>query len=56
VGVWRASGRPGTPTAVTRPSEKPFWRSWQVAHATLPSAESRWSRNSISPSARFSVE
>ena len=43
VGVWRASGRRGTPIAVARPSEKPFARSWQVAQAMLPSAERRLS-------------
>src|SRR5262249_30738720 len=56
VGVWRLSGRPGTPRPCTLPSAKPLPRSWQLAHARLPSIERRLSWKSASPSARFCSE
>src|ERR1700686_2091443 len=42
------------PTATGLPSVNPSRGSWQLAHATVPFADRRPSKNSFSPSAIFS--
>src|SRR5438094_7745470 len=54
VGELRSPLRPWIPTEVGRPSVKARAGSWQVAQATVPSADRRPSKNSFWPRAIFS--
>src|SRR6266849_7816571 len=54
VGEFRWPTRPSMPIETGRPSVKARAGSWQVAHATVPSADNRPSKNSFWPSSIFS--
>src|SRR6266849_7743756 len=54
VGAFLWPTRPTMPIETGRPSVKARAGSWQVAHATVPSADNRPSKNSFWPSSTFS--